>query len=333
MRRWRFAPLAIVLLHGAAISGQDGPRSPADWLDAMNHAFVERNYDGVFSYFDGDDLSALRVIHAVVDGVQRERLIHLNGTLREIVRTGNEVVCVVRPDDAILKLEESIPSGPFFQAFTRTFDDVSDNYRMTLEGEGRVADRDAVIMSVTPKDDDRYGYRLWLDRDKSLLLRSELIDGKGTRLEIFQFASVAIDQPIDPSLLAARAQSGVGMSRVALQVARRDDPSPPTAWRVAWLPDGFAVAARDVYRTPASDNSVNTLMYSDGLAAFSVFVEEMPKNGAARMVSRQGATVAVTRVAHGPAGSTPYLITVVGEVPVATAQKVAESVRYNASGQ
>jgi sigma-E factor negative regulatory protein RseB len=118
-----------------------------------------------------------------------------------------------------------------------------------------------------------------------------------------------------------------------LQVARRDDPSPPTARRVAWLPDGFAVAARDVYRTPASDNSVNTLMYSDGLAAFSVFVEEMPKNGAARMVSRQGATVAVTRVAHGPAGTTPYLITVVGEVPVATAQKVAESVRYNVSAQ
>jgi len=328
MRCWRSVPLAFVLFNGAAATADDA-RSPAEWLDSMNRAFVDRNYDGVFSYFDGDDLSALRVIHAVVDGVQRERLIHLNGTLREIVRTGNEVFCVVRPDDEILKLEESIPSGPFFQAFMRAFDDVSNNYRMTIEGAGRVADRDAVILSVTPKDNDRYGYRLWLDRDKSLLLRSELIDDKGARLEIFQFASVAIDQPIDPTLLKPRESAGIGFSRVALQVARRDDPSPPTAWRVVWLPDGFSVAARDVYRTPASQNGVNTLMYSDGLAAFSVFVEEMPQTGAARMVSRQGATVAVTRVAQGPPGSAPYLVTVVGEVPVATAQKVADSVRYS----
>jgi negative regulator of sigma E activity len=48
------------------------------------------------------------------------------------------------------------------------------------------------------------------------------------------------------------------------------------------------------------------------------------------LVSRNGATVAVTHMAHGP-NDAPHLVTVVGEVPVATAQRIARSVSYVSS--
>ena len=98
-------------------------------------------------------------------------------------------------------------------------------------------------------------------------------------------------------------------------------------WEAGWVPGGFAMASWDIRRTPSKLKSINTLMYSDGLAAFSVFIEAMPPAGAGQMVSRQGATVAVTNLVEGPADER-HLVTVVGEVPTETARRVANSVRY-----
>src|SRR5690606_26788326 len=102
--------------------------SPREWLDEMNRAFSALSYDGIFSYFGGEDLASLRVVHMVIDGEQRERMVHLNGAPREIVRKGDEVACIVMPGDALLELEESIPSGPFARAFVRRYDRISENY-------------------------------------------------------------------------------------------------------------------------------------------------------------------------------------------------------------
>ena len=92
-----------------------------------------------------------------------------------------------------------------------------------------------------------------------------------------------------------------------------------------WLPPGFRFAAADIRRVPSSLRAVNTLMYTDGLAAFSLFIEGMPESGAAEMVSRNGATVAVTHLISG-AENEPHLVTLVGEIPVPTAQRIARSV-------
>jgi sigma-E factor negative regulatory protein RseB len=75
------------------------------------------------------------------------------------------------------------------------------------------------------------------------------------------------------------------------------------------------------------DKLVNTMMFSDGLAAFSVFIEDMPPAGAADMVSRNGATVAVTHLTEGPEAG-PHLVTLVGELPTGTAERIAQSIRY-----
>ena len=75
--------------------------------------------------------------------------------------------------------------------------------------------------------------------------------------------------------------------------------------------------------TPLAGSAVSALVYSDGLAAFSVFIEAMPEGGAANVVSRRGATVVLT---HAKSGGGGHLVTVVGEVPVATARRVAAGV-------
>ncbi len=305
-------------------------RSAQAWLELMNEAFVSVSYDGIFSYYNGNDLSTLRVVHTLRDGVQRERLVHLNGAPREIVRTGDQVVCILQPGDEILALEGSIPSGPFARAFAKAFEGASEFYSMTLDGTDRVADREAVRVAVMPRDEDRYGFRLWLDAATALLLRSELIDMKGAKLEIFQFALVRIGEPVSEADLTPEAREGARTTHLELDAA----PAPAerhARWQAGWLPEGFKMASADIRRAPESSQAVHTLMYSDGLAVFSVFIESMPLAGAANLISRSGATVAVTETVSGGPDQSNHLVTVVGEIPTATAQRIAKSIRYPAN--
>jgi sigma-E factor negative regulatory protein RseB len=325
-------PVLLLAFAGCALQAglawADPERTPAQWLDMMNRGFLEASYDGIFSYFSGDDLSTLRVVHTVTNGVQRERLVHLNGAPREIIRTGDEVECILQPDDELLALESSIPSGPFARAFSRAFEGVSDHYTMSLHGSDRVANRQAVRLAVMPRDAQRYGFRLWLDAETGLLLRSELVDMKGTKLEIFQFATLKVGGPISEKDLEPETGADSHTSHLSLESSAPAQTRRRVSWRADWVPDGFTMASWDFRRTPSTSKSVDTLMYSDGLAAFSVFIEDLPENGASELVSRSGATVAVSEVVTGGPKHGHHLVTVVGEIPTATAQRIAQSIRY-----
>lgn len=325
-------PVLLLAFVGCALhagfASADPQRTPAQWLEMMNRGFLEASYDGIFSYFSGDDLSTLRVVHTVTNGVQRERLVHLNGAPREIIRRGDEVECILQPGDEILALESSIPSGPFARAFSRAFEGVSDHYAMTLHGSDRVANRQAIRLAVMPRDAQRYGFRLWLDQETGLLLRSELVDVKGTKLEIFQFAVLKVGGPISEKDLEPETGVDSYTSHLALESPAPSDTRRKVSWQADWVPDGFTMASWDIRRTPKTSKSVDTLMYSDGLAAFSVFIEDVPENGANELVSRSGATVAVSEVVAGGPKQGHHLVTVVGEIPTTTARRIARSIRY-----
>ena len=324
------AVLVSVLVSWSAAGAETvAGRSAGEWLALMDKALTESNYDGVFTYIHGDEVSTLRVVHGMLDGEPTERLIHLDGPPREIIRHGDEVACILAPGDMLLELEDSIPSGPFARAFTRNAGTLPKSYRLNLGRTGRFASRYAVELVIEPIDGDRFGYRLWADQETGLLLRSDLVDANGKALETFQFVEVEIGKPIAREELDPTPAPGHVLHHLTL------DPSatPRTGsslWTVAWLPEGFSMAAWDLRRIPSTLKSVNTLMYSDGLAAFSVFIEDMPKSGVSEQVSRRGATVAVAHPLDLPQAQV-RLVTVVGEIPAGTAKRIAASVKRTAS--
>lgn len=302
--------------------------TPQQWLQRMDEAFVRHNYDGSFSYFTGADMASLRVVHMVIDGVQRERLVHLNGAPREIVRHGEDVSCIVMPGDDLLDMEVSMPAGPFARAYVRKFDDIADSYSLSFFGTDRMAGRSAIRLAVKPKDAHRFGYRLWLDEATALLLRSELIDADSKRLEIFQFTNITVGEQVQAQALEPQTDATGMVSHLTLASNRPVSATPPEVrWHAGWLPPGFVMAAAEERRKNSNLTPVSTLVYSDGVAAFSVFVESMPSEGAAAMVSRKGGTVAVTHLLES--SSAKHLVTVVGELPTPTAQRIARSINSN----
>lgn len=303
--------------------------SAASWLGRMNRAFAELNYNGVFSFWTGRDMASLRVVHMIKDGVEHERLVHLNGAPREIVREGDEVLCILQPGDRLVAMGGSIPAGPFARAFIRDFSDASSHYEFSMKGEDRIAARQAVRLVVEPRDKHRYGYRLWLDKETGLLLKSELMDEQQRApLEVFQFNHVVTGADVDARALTSEQPKGSVVEHLQVAEAQAGESHPDVMWHASWLPEGFEMAASDMRHAPATKQDVSTLMYSDGLAAISVFVENMPNAAATNMLTRKGATVSVTRLVHGP-NKAKHLVTVIGEVPPKTATAIASNIAYS----
>ncbi|MDO3722955.1 MucB/RseB C-terminal domain-containing protein [Marinobacter sp. chi1] len=288
------------------------------WLERLGPALNMTSYRGVFVYGRGSQMHSLQIAHRYRDGMVQERLVLQDGGGGEIVRKGMEVVCVL-PRRGQVRLDQVIPSGPFAEAYAGTGVSMNRWYTAELAGEGRVAGYPVVVITLTAKDGHRYSHRLWLEKKTALLVKGQIGYPDGTVLEHFQFTSLEITNDIadeEFEILSKGQEVTIpleGDSASAGELAASD------GWSLDWFPDGFMVAA-----TPRSGRG-QAIAYSDGIAAFSVFVEpegdvQMPTG-----VSRIGATTVYMRALEISGGR--YQVTVVGEIPPDTARQVAESVR------
>ena len=193
-------------------------------------------------------------------------------------------------------------------------------YDLAVIGKSRVAGRNAVIVSVTPRDQYRYGFELHLDRETALPLKSLLLNDQGQLLERFQFTQLKTSVPDDRDL-----QPSGECTPVAVTSAKAPEVEVPQDWRLDWLPPGFQMVNSSAHKDSHTKITVSSLMYDDGLARFSVFLE--PLNGATVTETRTqlGPTVAVSRRVNTLEGE--VMVTVVGEIPIGTAERIALSVR------
>jgi sigma-E factor negative regulatory protein RseB len=198
-------------------------------------------------------------------------------------------------------------------------------YDLAVIGKSRVAGRSAVIISLTPRDQHRYGFELHLDKETGLPLKSLLLNDKGQLLERFQFTQLdTTDMPADKDV-----QPGDDCKAVAVVSDKASAAKVAQAWHSDWLPPGFELTSSSTRKDPETKAQVNSLMYGDGLARFSVFLE--PLNGATVIDTRVqlGPTVAVSRRLSTSEGE--MMVTVVGEIPAGTAERIALSMRSDSA--
>lgn len=330
--------------HCAFAEERDAPTTPTEWLHAMDNAFRNLNYDGVFEYSiashsqiriqeqRGDrafsitadvardiTLASFRIVHMVIDDVEHERIAHLGGPQREILRTGAQVSYIAPQDGKSFVLEADMRPGPYPRLFMRS-EDLAANYRFRISGRQVVIGRPAVCLEVHPLDANRFGYLLWLDEATGLLLRSELRDASGTYLEAVQFVSLKVGEAVTEDALQPEMPDAEVRPAVEFDEAPQV-PSVRADWAIGWVPEGFQIA--DAGTHGAANKGVH-VMFSDGLATVSVFVEPATRSPTGGVFSRRGATVLLSHDLTGERGD--YLVTVVGEVPPETAQRIAASV-------
>jgi sigma-E factor negative regulatory protein RseB len=277
-------------------------------------------------------VETLRILHRVKSGRTTERLLSLDGSGREFIRNDGELTCYL-PDQHTVLVEPRQDRGPFLGSLPQFGADVNEYYRIELLPATRVLGRPAQVIAVNPKDAYRFGYRLWLDERTAMPLKTQLCDASGQVIEQILFARLDMPDSIPDSALIPAVRTE-GMRWVRQGPSHNLDQPTLSAFRSKELPPGFRL-------TDAGAQTINAgvpaahLVYSDGLATVSVFVEEPPAQASA--VAKQGAAPVpppapmqgLARVGSGFAFSTViqgHQVTAVGEVPAKTVEFIADHV-------
>ena len=310
----RAIPLLTLLLSGWFVVPAHADEAQ-DWLNRLSQAEQQQSFQGTFIYERNGSFSTHNIWHRVQDGKVRERLLQLDGSAQEVVRIDGRTQCV--SGSLVAGLEDTPDSS------ARALDPqkLKNWYELAVIGKSRVAGRPAVIVSLTPRDQHRYGFELHLDRESGLPLKSLLLNEKGQLLERFQFTRLdTADVPDDQDL-----QASDECKIVALDSNKASAAKTAQAWHSDWLPPGFELTSSSTHKDPQTKVQVSSLMYDVGLARFSVFLE--PLNGEVVTDTRTqlGPTVAVSRRLTTPDGE--MMVTVVGEIPIGTAERIALSMR------
>lgn len=306
--------LLLSLLVAAGVSAQEA----RSWLDRMNRAVEQLNYEGTFVHVLGGTAETLHIIHRNQNGHIGERIVSLDGVGREIIRQADEVRCIL-PDKRVVLLENLKEYNPLAAALPAYSADLAPHYDLKLYASARVANRPVQIMQIKPRDEFRYGYMLWLDKETAMPLKSQLTDEQGDIIEQILFTDIDMRDSIPDSELNATIDTNgfVWLRPPESQAATKDADIP---WRASKVPGGFKLSVATQSSIAGSQYPVEHLVYSDGLATVSVFIEDPKTKADVRAgFSSVGSTNAFSLTLSG------RKVTAVGEVPRKTVQTIATS--------
>jgi sigma-E factor negative regulatory protein RseB len=313
--QWSLLGAMLIVAAGAGAQEDDA----SGWIARMNDAVEQLNYRGRYVHVQGEEAETLYIVHAYDNGHVSERLLSLDGAGREIVRDGDIVRCIL-PDRETVLLESGRTPSPL-SVLSNYSDTVAANYSFQLHKTARIADRRTRIVSIMPRDKLRYGYRLWLDDETAMPLKSQLIDENDEIVEQVFFTDIEIKIPIRPAELEPTINDE-GFTLVSDRPLADPAASEPVSLTADDLPPGFSLSVASRGSMAGSRYPVDHLVFSDGLATVSVFVED-------RKSSREIAA-GHSRLGTANAFSTSFQgrrVTAVGEVPQRTVESIARSLR------
>ncbi|MEO8384577.1 MAG: MucB/RseB C-terminal domain-containing protein [Betaproteobacteria bacterium] len=295
------------------------PSEGAEWIDRIAKSARELPYTGVFIQQTADGMSTSRITHLVDrHGVELEKLEMLDGPQTEIIRRNEEMFCY-HPEAKTVRIDRRV-SGRFFPSLiSSNSKSITENYSVKLGNIERVAGFDCQWVILQPKDAMRYMQKLCAELSTGLLLRARLYNDRNQVLEQFMFTQLDLSRSVAKISLRSQFEQLPGWQ---MTEATKPNSAVDTGWRVATLPAGFKKVAEMIRTLVGRPAPVSQLVYSDGLSHVSVFVESMPGIGqtsGARMTDDSPIAFAMRPVAD-------YQITVMGEVPVAAVQAIADSV-------
>lgn len=302
-----------------ALAQQQVTSEALQLLQKVATAARKVTYTGIFVYQSGSRSETSRITHMIDGDNELERLEVLDGSPREVVRRNDEVQCFL-PENKLLIVERRSTRQLFPTLLPGSLAGLTEYYRIRKGGAGRVAGVDSQSIVIEPRDEFRYGHQFWVDPQSGLLLKASLINENGTPLETFAFTELKIGGSLDRNMLKSQFETKGGnwqVQHVRSTEVKGDDGQ----WVFGAMLPGFRriSAARRQLRPDAPETT--QLIFSDGLAAMSVFLEPM----AGRRKEDPGffAMGAVNGYRRQVAD---YHVIVMGDVPPAALRRFADSI-------
>lgn len=310
---------SLLLVFSASVTANS--EQAMDWIQKMSVAMQELSYKGRFVYLQNNQLESMSILHVNDRQGVRERLISLNGEAREILRDNDNLTCVW-PSSRQVVVDQSNKSSPSPIWIPENVKHLARFYEFSLSGNDRVADHPAVIVSIKPRDNYRYGMKVWVDENNGLLLQSLLLDEWGKIKEQVMFTKLALMHYDDQSSFSVipKIDSGYALirSHYGAESAQLES---DTKWQIQSMPVGFWIESSFRKKLPESNDYTQQMILTDGMASVSVFIEPTSANSLTGETSMGAVNAYGTRFNE-------YTVTAIGEVPAITVRQLAESMVY-----
>ena len=328
-----FTALLAMNYAAAQVPPLGAPATPAtvgesksinDWLIRMHEASKKRTYIGTYVVSSGGTISSAKVWHVCEGNQQMERVETLTGAPRSIFRHNDRVVTFM-PDHKVVRNEKRESLGLFPQLLQSSDSRIADFYKVRPEGVDRVAGVEADVVVLVPKDNMRFGYRVWTEQKKGLVVKLQTLDLDYKVLEQAAFSELQLDAPVKMDKLLQMMGKVEGY-RVEQPVLVKTTAS-AEGWLLKTPVSGFKPMS--CYKRPASvpgtaggDEPLQWI-FSDGLASVSLFLEPFDRQRHDKESSMSaGATQTLTRQLG------TYWLTAMGEVPMATLKLFANGLEH-----
>ena len=303
-----------VLALATSVAQAQSPET-LSWLKKINEATQRLSYSGTFVYTNDGRSETSRITRYVDATGDIEKLEVLDGVPREIVRTKDTVRCYL-PDSRVVKVDRRAERG-FPALVPEKIHALARHYDISLGETRRIAGLECQAVVLTPKDNLRYGYKLYADVNSGMLMRAVTLDPAGQSVEQFTFTQLAI----------GNVTRDMVRPRHAVRAWRVEDaeaaPTRLTGWGLASELPGFHKIT-ELKRRLGESRPVGQMVYSDGLAAVSVFIE--PLEGRREAVRTGLASMGAIHIYTREVAN--HMVTVVGEAPAVSVQRIADAVEF-----
>ncbi|MBT1444501.1 MucB/RseB C-terminal domain-containing protein [Shewanella sp. JM162201] len=304
----RFILLALVAL---VLPAHAEDLSAKAWLENMSRALNQEQFKMSVIHLQADHIRPMVYLHGKVNGQEVAFLEHLNGPTKNAVRIGNTVTFIEHDQPAISINADRI-QGLWPAIFAGNIAELESGYQFVLGGRSRIAGRPGQLIRFIPTDAHRYPLQVWLDMDTFLPLRYELLTDEKELLEQIMVVELIVLQEPAALLVEAAKQE---WPPVVNQLDRHDGQN----WNFSWLPQGYRIVARDHHRLMGSQEAVEYVALTDGIASISVYVGRagsvpMPEE----LMTRNGLGLVTEKVGNAE-------VVAVGRVPMATLSRIIRS--------
>jgi sigma-E factor negative regulatory protein RseB len=306
--------VTLVLLSFYAQSVED------PWLHLEKAAQAARklSYKGIFLYQNHQDVRSIEITHLNNGAEEFARIVTLDGKPREALSRGNNMV-VFNPSKENVMIQTRQNQSHFPAILPPDIESVKAIYTLRFVDQERVGGREAQIVYLEPRDEYRYLYKLWLDKEYGLILKMSIHDHQQKVIEQASFNQIALFSGQDLNWFKPNVDTH---KKYIMDNASDNKVSHEKYCTIANLPTGYREVSHVTRTMGNQPYPVHQWIFSDGLSFVSLFVNQIPKGHKSRVGETQvGSSHIFARVMNG------NQIMVVGEVPQATIQKISNSIQ------
>lgn len=294
-------------------------KSMNDWLLRMHESSKKRAYIGTYVVSSGGSMSAAKIWHLCEGSQQIERVETLTGAPRTIFRHNDKVVTFL-PEQKVVRTEKRESVATFPDLIQSADGRIADFYTLKADGVERIAGLESDVVLLLPKDNLRFGYRVWTEQKRGLVVKLQTLDAAGQVLEQAAFSELQLDAPVKMDKLMQMMAKVDGYR--AEQPALVKTTANAQGWSLKAPVAGFKSMScyKRMSVDSASGDEPMQWIFSDGLASVSLFVEPFDRQRHEKETSMSmGATQSMSKQLG------PYWLTVMGEVPVVTLRLFANA--------